>query len=492
MAERGSSGLGQPKHATGTLETVSVLERDAVLAGLDQLLGEAAAGRGHLVLLRGEAGIGKTTVVDAFTSGRSGRLLWGTCDPVMPPRPLAPIADIAAQVGGDLHSALERSDRHRVMSALLGLLRADGGPWIMVVEDLQWGDDATFELLQVVGRRIAQLPALVVATARDDELGPDHPMTDTLGDIPAASTVSIALPPLSVAAVAELARDTAIDPVALHRAAAGNPFFVTEVIAAGGPRLPASVRDAVRARVRRLGPSARDVLSAAAVLGPRCDTDVLIAVGDAALDDVDHCVARAMLRRDGATVEFRHELSRQAVLESLTPSARVRLHGRALAVVRDRSGIDFAELVYHAVEAGDGDAVLEWAPRAGAQAAGLGAHRLARLHYQSALPYAGRLAERDRAVLLEAHAYEAQVTDDVERAIASQQEALECWRAVGDSVGEGRGLTQLADSLWWKGEGERAIEAVTRAIALLEAGPADVELGYAYARIGLGGPRLPL
>jgi predicted ATPase len=230
------------------METVTVLERDAILADLDHLLGEAAAGRGRLVLVQGEAGIGKTTVVNSFTAGRSGRVLWGTCDPVVPPRPLAPIADIASQVGGELQSALDQSDRHRVTAALLGLLRSDGGPWIMVVEDLQWGDEATFEVLQVVGRRIAQLPALLVATVRDDEVGPDHPLTEALGSVPVAATVSVDLSPLSVDAVGELALATALDPVALHRAAAGNPFFVTEVIAAGGTRLPSTVRDAVRPR----------------------------------------------------------------------------------------------------------------------------------------------------------------------------------------------------------------------------------------------------
>jgi DNA-binding CsgD family transcriptional regulator len=219
-------------------------------------------------------------------------------------------------------------------------------------------------------------------------------------------------------------------------------------------------------------------------LGPRCATDVLHAVGAGALEDVEECVAGGMLRREDATVEFRHELSRQAVLESLPASVRIRLHERALAVMRDRHpAVDSAELAHHAVEAGEGVAVLELAPRAGREAAVLGAHRLARLQYESALPHAARLAERERAGLLEAHAYECQVTDDVERAIVSQRQALECWRTVGDPRGEARCLTQLADHLWWKGDGDGAFDAVTRAIALLEASSADVDLGHAYARM---------
>ena len=108
----------------------------------------------------------------------------------------------------------------------------------MILEDLQWADEATLELLRVAGRRAAQLRAVIVATFRDDEVGPDHPLSAALGDIPAASMVSVGLQPLSVAAVEHLAAGTTIDPVALHRATAGNPFFVAEVIAEGGRELP--------------------------------------------------------------------------------------------------------------------------------------------------------------------------------------------------------------------------------------------------------------
>lgn len=161
-----------------------VLEREALLGGLDSLLGEAVWHGGRLVLVRGEAGIGKSTLVKAFTSGREGRVLWGTCDPVTPPRPLGPIFDMADQGSPGLRQALDAGDRHQVSSAFVGLLRADGGPRIAVIEDAQWADDATLDLLKVAGRRIHQLPALVVVTLRDDDVGPDHPLSTTLGTFP--------------------------------------------------------------------------------------------------------------------------------------------------------------------------------------------------------------------------------------------------------------------------------------------------------------------
>jgi hypothetical protein len=214
-----------------------------------------------LVLVRGEAGIGKSTLVEAFAAGRAGRVLRGMCDPVVPPRPLAPIFDIADHVGGALRAALDDPDRHRILSAFLGLLRAEGGPWVVVLEDVQWADDATLDLLTVIGRRSAQLHALVIATVRDDEVGPDHPLSVALGDISSACMMSVVLEPLSIGAVAELAVSAGVDAEELHRVTWGNPFFVTEILASGGAELPLTVRDAVWARSRRLSPAGLRVLT---------------------------------------------------------------------------------------------------------------------------------------------------------------------------------------------------------------------------------------
>ncbi len=398
-----------------------VLEREALLGGLDSLLGEAVWHGGRLVLVRGEAGIGKSTLVKVFTSGRDGRVLWGTCDPVTPPRPLGPVFDMAHQGSPGLRQALDAGDRHLVSSAFLGLLRAEGGPRIAVFEDVQWADDATLDLLKVVGRRIHQLPALVVLTIRDEDVGPDHPLSTTLGDIPPTSMVSVPLPPLSMSAVRQLTSGTGIDPVALHAAAGGNPFFVTEVVASGGADLPSTVRDAVWARVQRLPEESREVLLAAAVMGPRCDVDVLCRVAGASLEAVVLCVAQGMLRRHDSAVAFPHQLAQRAVLESGTRSSRIRLHARALAVLSERPGVvEPSELARHALEAGDTDAVLELAPQAGAQAARLSAHRAALMHYDHAVSYAARLSPDERAPVLSAHAFECFVTEGVERAVSSR------------------------------------------------------------------------
>ena len=464
-----------------TLDAVGVLEREVYLAQLDGLLGEAARGRGRLVAVHGEAGIGKSTLVRTFASGREKRVLWGSCDPVVPPRPLGPLLDMGDGLGIPASDALRRGDRHGVFSAFVEALRAEGGPRIVVFEDLQWADEATLELLRVAGRRVGQLPAVLIGTFREEEVSADHPLSAAFGDIPADSIVPIRLPPLSVEAVRELASGTAVDADQLHRAAAGNPFFVTEVVAAGGGELPITVRDAVLARMRRLPADAVQLMRAASVLGQRGEADVLLAVAAVEPACLDGCVSRGLLHRDGHFVEFRHELAQRAVLESIPASERAALHGRALPALGERVGA--AELAYHALEAGNADAVLRFAPQAATEAAALGAHRAARAHYENALRYAGLLPAAKRAELVGAYAHECFLTDDVDQAISSQQEAVGSWRQLGDNTAQGRGMSDLAEYLLWANHAALAKTTATEAVGLLESVDQGPALARAYARL---------
>jgi hypothetical protein len=159
-----------------------------------------------------------------------------------------------------------------VFDALLAALNATGAPTLLVFEDVHWADEATLDLLRFVGRRIVNVPALVVATYRDDEVGPVHPLRIVLGDLATFPGIRrVKLEPLSPAGVRELADFTDVDPDDLFRRTGGNPFFVTEVLAAGTREVPPNVRDAVLARAARLPPDARAVLDAAAVIGGRIE-----------------------------------------------------------------------------------------------------------------------------------------------------------------------------------------------------------------------------
>ena len=276
-----------------------------------------------------------------------------------------------------------------------------------------------------------------------------------------------------------------MDAATLHRVTSGNPFFVTEVLAAGQGEIPATVRDAVSARVARLSSAAQQTLRAASVLGQTFEPAVLREVAAAEPAAIDECVSRGMLRRDGELLRFRHELAQWVVRESrISGGVRSPCTGGALAALRRKDEIDHARLANHAVAAGDTAAVLEFGPEAARRAADLGAHREAAGHYAAVLRFTGELDERSRAELLERHARESLLIDDVDAALASQQEALGCWRHLEDVRAEGNCLRALSLISWFSGDATHAIDFAEQAVELLESVSApSPELARAYATL---------
>jgi DNA-binding CsgD family transcriptional regulator/tetratricopeptide (TPR) repeat protein len=456
---------------------------------LDRMAGrldETASRRhGHLLLLSGEAGAGKTTLLDAFRDDHRGpAVYWGTCDGIVPPRPFAPVFDIAASVGGGLQAALDAGDRDRVFEAFLLLLRRLAAGSIVVLEDLHWADDATLDLVRVIGRRLPGLPVLLVGTFRPEEVGRDHPLRLCLGDLARENVTELAVPALSLEAVGALAAGSGVDPLALHSATGGNAYFVTEALAGDGADLPATVRDAVLGRIARLSEEAQDVVRAASVLGPSCERDVLLDVAGHGTAELHECIERGLLEEDGSRIRFRHELAQSAVEAGLPHRRRTRLHARALTALRDSEMADNDRLAYHAAQANDGAAVLEFALPAGDRAGELGAHRTAAQHYAAALRFAGELDEPSRARLLERHAAECLPVDDAETALVSQRRALRLWRELGDVRAEGRALSDLSSRLWQAGDGDASLAAADEAVRLLHGlTPHDADLARAYARL---------
>jgi DNA-binding CsgD family transcriptional regulator/tetratricopeptide (TPR) repeat protein len=464
-----------------------LLERGIFVEQLAGLLDQARLGRGALALLGGEAGVGKTSLVQHFVNGisRLTRVLIGACDPLTTPRALGPLVDIASTLGGPLHDVLESgAERDRAFRLFLAQLQDTRAPEsVVVLEDVHWADEATLDLLRFVGRRITSARALVVATYRDDEVGPHHPLRVVLGDLVTAPGVRrMSLQPLSRAAVTTLAHGSKLDAAALYQQTNGNPFFVTEVLASGGTGIPSSVQDAVFARAARLPNAARNVLEAASVLGStRIEPWLLNEVSGTVPEAVDVCVASGMLRTDDQGLAFRHELAREAVLTSLAPTRRQALHGQALAALR-RKGVqpaNLARLAEHAEAAQDAAAVLEFARAAGRLAASLAAHREAAAQFSRALRYSQSLASTERAVLLEEYAAEVSIAETPITAIGPRREAVDIWRAAGDRLREGEMLARLAGSYVLAGRNAEAEVASQAALDVLETLSPSPELAFA-------------
>jgi len=473
--------------AVSASAAAELLEREEELVALEDAFAATRRGEGRLVFVSGDAGIGKSALVRAFCSRQedAARILVGSCDSLRTPRPLGPFADIGARVDGSLGAAIAAGmATPKVFDALVQELRSAEKPTVVVLEDVHLADEATLDIVGLLGRRAVQLGVLVVTTYRTDELPRAHPLRIVLGDLATiAGVLRIHLDPLSPAAVATLAAPQGLDAEDLHAKTAGNPFFVTEVLASGNVDVPATVRDAVLARTARLDDTARGLLDAVAVVPQLTELWLVEAIAGDVLGALDECLDSGVLRAEERGVAFRHELARLTVEESIDPHRRVLLHRAVLAALRrPASGrLDLARLAHHAEAAGDTAAVLELAPRAGEQAAAVGAHREAAAQYARALRYADGLSMVERAGLLERRAFECYLAGQGREGLPDLEEAIACYRAMGDRQKEGACLCLLASRRWCESEMTAAAAAIDEAIAVLEPLGGSPELARAYS-----------
>ena len=487
--EDGGGKKDHPRARVTSDERSELLERSRELSTLDDWLSAVvSSSHGRLVLVAGEAGVGKTALLRRLREEhRDGpRFLWGGCEALFTPRPLGPLLDIAELTGGELAEVVATDAKpHDVVGALIRELGSQA-PTVLVLEDLHWADEATLDVLRLLARRIATVPALALVSYRDDELDRGHPLRIVLGELGRGEEISrLTLAPLSPVAVAKLAEPHGLDADELYRTTAGNPFFVTEALAAGEGKIPATVRDAVLARMARVSPAARTLLEAVAVTPPQAELWLLDALAADAADRLEECLAAGMLMPESGGVAFRHELARIAVEETLPPNAKLALHRKALAALASRpdAAPDVARLAHHAEAADDAEAVLRFAPEAAVRAASVGAHREAAAQYARALRFAEGLPPEARGELLDRRARECSAIGQFTEAIDAYRQALECHRQVGDARKEGDSLRALSWPLWVIGRVNEAEDAARRAVAVLEQLPPGRELAHAYGAL---------
>jgi predicted ATPase/DNA-binding SARP family transcriptional activator len=412
--------------------------RTVELATLADRLRLAAAGRGHVVAVLGEAGVGKTRLTEemiarvprsaalvlrgrAYESARALPLaMWveafqGEAHTYL--RDLESLGhawgrDLAALFPGARRPRTRGGDRLRLFEALTQLVRwlASGRTALIVLEDLHWADDTSLQLLAFLGRRLKSLPVLVVVTARPEELDGATTVLSELGRERALHT--LALDPLSLEDTTRLARALATPAVAAAeltgllqhawKVSEGNPFVVLETMRAvqpgnlpreSGTALPDAVRDMTRTRLNRLSDRAQRLVAIAAVIGRECDFALLHrAAGTEELDAaeaLEELVRAHVLRESGERLEIAHDRIREVVAGDLLPARRRAIHtaiARALETLHgEEPAVHSAELAHHHHAASIWDKAVTYLRLAGAQAASRGAYREAVGFFEQAL-----------------------------------------------------------------------------------------------------------
>lgn len=442
----GAVPAAAPQRELWPLPRTPLIGRAAALSALHAAYGQARAGRGSAFLISGEPGVGKSRLMQEFAGWARGQapVLAGGCYPETRTAPYQPLVEALRPRLDMRHFEFEAGEgqpwlaplaqlfpewratrrgpprapagepgwaRTRLFEALETLLLrlAQGAPApVLVLDDLHWADSATLDWLAFLGRRLPSRPLLVVGAYRREEANTLIALRGALARQDALH--ELALEGLDEQAVGEILRHLggpiAADPglaSRLHQATGGNPFFLLELLAAlaeagdrqapaaGTPALPLpdSVCQAVRLRVEQLSPTARQVLAAAAVLGPAFACDALhLTAGRAELetaDALDELSGRQFLLQEAGLVRFRHEIVRAVVSGDVSAYRRRLLHRRAGEALEQARSPDAATLARHFAGAGLPGRAARYALQAGLSAKQVYAHAEARSLFDQAL-----------------------------------------------------------------------------------------------------------
>ncbi len=452
-----------------------LLEREDELEALGGALDAASGGRGSLVFVGGEAGIGKTSLVRALRSRLEDRAVFvvGACEPLSVPVPLAPIRELLSASQEHHAGGLDSDDRLVLARSLVGALAARA-PVVAVIEDAHWADPGTLDVVRLLARRVEGVGVVVVVTYRDDELAANPQLMVLVGDLATSAMVRrISLRRLSEEAVRVLAEPVGVDPGELLRVTAGNPFLVVEALAAGGG-LPASVRDATLARIGRLGSSAKGLVDVAAVIGQRVAPDLLAAIAPDSAEAVEEALALGVLVEQDDALGFRHELTRQAVEASISSRRRAQLHARVVTALAQRAGeADNARLAHHAERAGLAGEASRYAAHAAADAERVGALREAGLQLERALRVGNALDPQERFELLVRLSRATNFEGRMKDALGAAEQAVRIAERDLGPVEHGRALNVLVAALWSLDRVSDAKQLARAAINVLE-GTTDI------------------
>ena len=455
-----------------------MIGRSTERARLQAALAGAISGHGALVLLSGEAGSGKTRLAEDLLATAPGiTFVRGTATPGC--SPFAPLTTafrgfLRAHPGGldrcgplkqylalllpELGDARESDDRTTLFEALrCGLVTMTRQrPAAILLDDLQWSDEATLDLLAALATALRDLPLLLVAAYRSDELPRSHPLRRLRHDLRRARSLDeVALGPLTeseTAALVEQILETKPSErlaTMLHDRTGGVPFFVEELTAALRTSdrlcdaadgtdldldvdvpLPQTVRDAVLVHLSSLSAAARSAAEVAAVAGPVVDLDVVAGVGDE--QGLAELLATGRLAEtEPGHARFRNPLAREGIYDDVPWLRRRTLHRRLATALAER-GHDPAEVATHWLAARDSPRALEALLEAIEGRVAVHAHRdAARLGLQALELWPEGERGAERIAVVERYARHAELAGDLAEAARAQREVVAARRAEG-------------------------------------------------------------
>ena len=465
---------------------MELLERKDSLDQLSQLVTDVTAGVGKTVLLSGEAGIGKTSLIKYFTNDLNSdtEILWSGCDALFTPRPLGPLYDIAYQIKSNLIEMLENEEKRvSIFSEFLNYLESTSHLKVIVIEDIHWADESTLDLVKFLARRINRTKSVLILSYRDEEIGQGHPLRSILGDLPHSEITRIRLYPLSETAVDKLMKNAGVKNDNLYERTGGNPFYVTEVLAYKNEELPSSIKEAVIARTSKLSDDTKEILEIISVIPSKVGLELLRKLFNKVEDHIDHCINKAILITEKGLVSFRHELARLAIMNSIPEMKRIQLHQKVLNYLLETNNQQalLAQIVHHASQARDKNAIMKFAPLAAKQAALLGSHREAAANYLTAIENSENLSAIKKLKLYQGRYYECYLTGQIEEAIKACRIIQEILHDLDDPLQLGDNYRRLSRLMWFSDKHSKCVEYIQKAIKILENLPPGHQIAMSYS-----------
>ncbi len=467
---------------------MDLIERAGFLASLQTKFENVAEGEGHSVFISGEAGIGKTLLVKTFCREKKDdcKIYQGTCDALFAPRPLAPLYDIALQMGNNfMQNSGDIADRSALFTRFFHELSKQKEPTLLVFEDIHWADEATLDFIKFLARRITGIHCLFLLTYRDEEIHSRHPVKNIMGQLPADSFTRLQLAPLSRQAVEKIAAEKGYKGEDVYGISGGNPFYVNEILASYSPGIPENIKDSILSVYNRQDENTRRIWEILSVLPTGFETSRLEKMEPSYSTAIENSLGSKILIVKDKLIFFKHELYRRTIEASLSPLVRVSLNKRILDLFLENfeQHNETERIIHHAKNANEYDLVVRYAPLAARKAASMGAHIEASKLYFSAIEY---YQGNDKDLLLqfyEPYSYECYLTNRIKEAIIYQGRALNLWKAKNNIEKTGNCMRFLSRLWWYEGNHTQAESYATQAVETLENQPSSRAKAMAFSNM---------